>query len=227
MRTLLCKAIAKARKMLGSATASFKRDRENEDSEKHNILVETEDCTLTLGSPIADPNAPHVGPTRTSRFVIGSSLDGINDGREAIAEGLAISKYEAEVLFRHWYDTYRDVVEFCAVYQQSGSIEWRTHAYAGYRLDVLGPHCSAEFMKETDEETARRNKQVVEDRDAFERAMAAEFESEDGAEFESWMEAGCPPLAAEDGAEFESEDGAEFESWMEAGCPPPAAEGSP
>ena len=135
----------------------------------------TEDNTPVLGSPIADPNAPHVGPTGTSQFVIGASIGGINDGREAIVEGLSISKYEAEILYRHWFVRYRDVAEFCEVYQQSGSKDWRTVLYSGYRLDVLKPHCSAEFLREIEEEAAHRNKQVAEARHAFERAMEAEF----------------------------------------------------
>jgi hypothetical protein len=62
-------------------------------------MTEENDNTPELGSPIADPNAPHVGPNYLPGCVIGSSIGGINDGREAIAEDLSISKYEAEILY--------------------------------------------------------------------------------------------------------------------------------
>jgi hypothetical protein len=76
--------------------------------------------------------------------------------------------------YRHWFDTYRDVADFFEVTGQSGSAEWRTNRYSLYRLEVLEPHCSAEFLSEIEEAAARRDKQVAEDRAAFEREMESE-----------------------------------------------------
>ena len=83
------------------------------------------DQEFTIGSPLPhDPDAPPVGPTFAGPFAIGGGVEGVNDaGSEPI--DVRITRYEAEVLLRHWFERQRDTYEFCFIYETSGSDDWR------------------------------------------------------------------------------------------------------
>lgn len=126
-----------------------------------------EDGEITLGSPLAhDPDAPRVGPTFAGPFAIGGGIAGVNDpGAERV--DVRITRYEAEVLFRHWFERKREVDEFCIIYQQSGSSDWRESAYSSYRLDAFEPHVSPPFLAEIRKEVERRDAATRAARDEY------------------------------------------------------------
>ena len=127
-----------------------------------------------VGSPLPhDPDAPPVGPTFVGPFAMGDGVEGVNDaGSEPI--DVRITRYEAEVLYRHWFKRQRDNYEFCFIYETSGSDDWRESVYANYRLDVLAPYVSAALLDELSEEARRRDATLDADREASRRFLEAD-----------------------------------------------------
>ena len=59
------------------------------------------------GSPLPhDPDAPPVGPTFAGLLVIGGDVEGVNDAGSELID-VRITRYEAEVLYRHWFKRQR------------------------------------------------------------------------------------------------------------------------
>ncbi len=136
------------------------------------------DERIALGSPLPhDPDAPHVGPTFAGRLVIGGGLKGVNDAGSDLVD-VRITRYEAEVLLRHWFERKRDTKEFCFFYETSGSEDWRVLLYASYRLHVLAPHVSAALLDELREEARRRHATLDADREAYRRELPDELREE-------------------------------------------------
>lgn len=132
------------------------------------------DERIALGSPLPhDPDAPPVGPTFAGPFAIGGGLKGVNDAGSDLVD-VRITRYEAEVLLRHWFERQRDADEFCFIYETTGSEEWRVSLYASYRLDVLAPHVSAALLDELREEARRRDATLDADREAYRRFLEAD-----------------------------------------------------
>ena len=132
------------------------------------------DQEFTIGSPLPhDPDAPPVGPTFAGPFAMGGGVEGVNDaGSEPI--DVRITRYEAEVLYRHWFARMRDAYEFCFVYEASGSEEWRESLYASYRRGVLAPHVSVALLDELREEARRRDATLDANREAYRRFLEAD-----------------------------------------------------
>jgi hypothetical protein len=135
------------------------------------------DGHFVIGSPIKmDPGAPHVGPTHIGGIEIGGEIVGVNDeGTEMI--DVRITRYEAEVLYRHWFERYRDVEEFCFIYEVSGSREWREQSYCQYRLGILEDYQSSAFLDGISKEVERRNAEAAIAHEDFLRSEEIRMES--------------------------------------------------
>lgn len=78
---------------------------------------------------------------------------------------IRISRNEAEVLFRYWFERLRKEEEFCYVYQCKKN--WEESDRSSIRLDELQPHVSKEFLDEIATEVRTRNEQANRDRDSY------------------------------------------------------------
>jgi hypothetical protein len=134
---------------------------------------------IVLGSPLPhDSAAPHVGPTHVGLGSIGGEIEGVNDAGTMMAD-VRVTRYEAETLYRHWFERFRNVEETCYILESSGSREWRESCYANYRMDALKSHVSEAFLEEIQREVERRNAQAEIDREAFLEQMRNKVDKRD------------------------------------------------
>jgi hypothetical protein len=77
-----------------------------------------------------------LGCLRTDHFTIGI-VEGINNGSAALVEDFEVTKHEAALLAERYLQDLYGTLQFCTFYQQGGSSEARTMAFAHRRLDTL------------------------------------------------------------------------------------------
>jgi hypothetical protein len=145
---------------IGASTRGDLADHDEEDSEAGiktgGGLPTNEDNVFSrFGSAVeGDPNSPHVGPTKCGAFRI-EGLREVADGMGEILPDGNITKFEIELVVRHWHEQYWKTQDTHAR-GYSGSFEWRMESYSLYRIKAMIPFCSQPFLEWLDKDCEAR-----------------------------------------------------------------------
>jgi hypothetical protein len=107
----------------------------NEDPQQSGCPSSARSQLAELPKDILDQFRDPCGVVRIGNFVIGA-VDHVN-GASSERRTLAISRYEAKLLARHWLEVIEDIERWWAESEQVGSSEMRERAYGYKRVDEL------------------------------------------------------------------------------------------
>jgi hypothetical protein len=122
-----------------------------------------------------------VCPIRMGNLVIGAYYHINGDGAEE--REAQVTRFEIELLCKHWAEEWRDANFMYAAYRQTGSYEMRVRWYARTRLDYFAEVLGIDIVQAiVDEAFKDFDTQAAETREAYEASLAEEADTPDEAE---------------------------------------------